>query len=142
MRRQAMTGWIGAVVLLAIVAVAALVALGMRTPHVTVTPEGLTIRNSLFGRTIPIADLRIAEARVIERDQEPRLAPRWRTWGVGLPGHLSGWFRLNDGETALAFLGPANRALYIPTRKGHVVLVTPDDPDALLLSLRRAGEAR
>lgn len=75
-------------------------------------------------------------------DWEPRLAPKWLTWGVGLPGYLTGWFRLNNGETALVFLGPANRAVYIPTRDGPVILITPDDPDALLLSLQRARETR
>lgn len=134
-----MTGWIVGVVALAVISAAAMVVLGMRTPSIAVSVRGLEIRNSLFGRTIPLADLDLGAARVVDRGGAPELAPKWRTWGIGLPGHLTGWFRLRNGEKALLFLGPSPRIAYIPTRRGYVILVNPVDPEGLLVRLRDPG---
>jgi len=88
---------------------------------------------------IAAAALRTDEAKRIDFDASPDLRPRRRTMGTGLPGYRSGWFRLQNGESALVYLTDSTRAVYIPTSEGYSVLVTPSDPDAFLAAVRRLG---
>jgi hypothetical protein len=114
-----------------------LVLTGLRTPRIAVTSSGVTIENTWFDRTVPLSDIRVADVQVIDPDRTPELSTKWRTFGFGLPGHQSGWYRLQNGETALVFLTGDRRTVYIPTSKGYSLLVTPDDPDAFAAALRR-----
>jgi hypothetical protein len=57
--------------------------------------------------------------------------------GTGLPGFSAGWFRLRNGNKALVYLTDGSRAVYIPTRNGYDVLLSPQQPDAMLVELRR-----
>jgi hypothetical protein len=107
-----------------------------RAPKFEVSPEGLRISGSPFGRMIPAAQLRIDAARLVDFTKSPDLRPKWRTMGVGLPGYQAGWFRLHDGEKALVFLSGKRPAMYDPTDAGYCLLISPDDPAALLSSLR------
>jgi hypothetical protein len=56
-----------------------------------------------------------------------------------LPGYSAGWFRLRNGEKALAFVTDRQRVLYFPTWKGYSILLSVAEPDAMLAALRRAG---
>ena len=114
----------------------ALLLLGARRPNFEPTHEGLRIRGSLYGRMIPAAQLALEKARVVDLNNVPELQPKWRTNGVGLPGYSAGWFRLRNGEKALLFLTNRRRALYIPTTAGYSLLISPDDPDALMNEMR------
>ena len=124
----------------ALVAVIMLLLLSARVPRYDVSSQGLTISNSLFGRTIPIGELNVREARLIDLEASPEFRPKWRTFGIGLPGRLSGWFRLRNGEKALVFLSGGNRAIRIPTAHGYSLLIDPDNPEQVLAALtRQAG---
>ncbi len=107
-----------------------------RAPKFEVSPEGLRISGSPFGRMIPAAQLRVDAARLVDFTKSPDLRPKWRTLGVGLPGYQAGWFRLHDGEKALVFLSGTRPAIYVPTNAGYCLLINSDDPAALLSSLR------
>ncbi len=110
---------------------------GLRTPRIAMTASGVTIENTWFDRTVPLADIRRGEVQVVDPDRAPELAMKWRTFGFGLPGHQSGWYRLQNGETALVLLSGDRRAVYIPTSKGYSLLVSTDDPDSFAAALRR-----
>jgi hypothetical protein len=130
------TMWWLIIVVVAVVLAGALILVLAQTPKFEVSPEGLHISGNPFGRTIPAADLRLDGAHVVDFATSPDLRPKWRTMGLGLPGFKAGWFRLYDGETALVFLSDAKPALYIPTTAGYSLLISPQDPDGLLASLR------
>ena len=100
--------------------------------------EALHISGGLYGRSIPMQDLVLDSAKSVDltRDQEYRLTSI--TNGVGLPGYSAGWFRLGNGETALAFVTDKRSVLYLPTTKDYSLLLSVTDPDALISSLRRA----
>jgi hypothetical protein len=66
----------------------------------------------------------------------PELQPTRRTFGTGLPGYRSGWFRLRNGERALLYLTDEARAVYVPTTAGYSVLLSPRDPDQFVAALR------
>ena len=130
--------WLVILVIVILAIVAAVLLLGLRPARFEVTAEGLRIRGSVFGRLIPAAQLNTAGARIVDLNASPELRPKWRTNGIGLPGHLSGWVRLANHEKALVFLTDRNRVVYIPTKAGYSVLLSPADPDAFLTALRAA----
>lgn len=111
----------------------------IQAPAFEATGDGLRIRGTLFGRTIPATALRLSEARIVDLRTTPTLQPTWRLFGVGLPGYRAGWFRLGNKEKALVFLGRGHRALYIPTSAGYALLIAPNDPDGCLGSLKRGA---
>jgi hypothetical protein len=124
--------------LIGLVALFAYIAWSTRHVQFEVSSEGLKITGDLYGRTIPAADLIAGEARGIDLAAEPGYRPRWRTNGVGLPGYISGWFRLVNKEKALAFVTDRTRIVRIPTRKGYSVLLSVADPQQFLSALNTA----
>lgn len=114
-------------------------ALGSQRARFEVRPDGLRLRGDVYGRALPFASLRLKEARVLPVGSEPAVQPRWRMFGTGLPGYRSGWFRMADGSRALLYLTDAPRVLHLPTADGYALVLSTQDPDALLAALRRAA---
>jgi len=124
------------VIMFGAAAVLVISLLGSWTARFDVSSDGLRLRGDLYGRFIPASELRARDAKRVDWSADPGLEPRSRTWGTGLPGYQSGWFRLQNGEKALLYLTDRTRAVYIPTTRGHGVLLSPSDPDAFLSALR------
>ena len=103
-----------------------------------VSPEGLSIHGAMYGRSIPLRELEIGQARIVDlsQDQDHRLSAR--TNGVGLPGYKAGWFRMNNGEKALVFY-TGGEAVYVPTRQGYSLLLSPRSPREFLDALQQAA---
>lgn len=131
-------GVVGVVTLAALLAVGASV-LGSRTARFEVTETALRLKGDLYGRTIPLSDLTVSEARVVDLDIQTSLRPSRRTFGTALPGYASGWFRLRDGQKALLYLTDRRRVAYLPTRRGHAILLSVAEPQAFIEALRAAG---
>jgi hypothetical protein len=110
-----------------------------RPTEFEVSAGGLVIKGDPYGRTIPMANLQLQGARVVDLEQEPRIQPWLKLNGIGLPAYHSGWYRLRDRETALVFLSRSSRAVYLPTTRGHAVLIGADRPDEFLAALLRPG---
>jgi hypothetical protein len=100
------------------------------------SPEGLRIRADIYGRLIPESSLVKGAARRVDLAPGSGFRPRWRTNGMGLPGYQSGWVRLANGERALVFLSDRSRAVYIPTRDGYALILSPADPDQFIAELK------
>ena len=131
------TGWLVFVLLMPLALVVVLAAVFWpRQLHVEVTPDAVTIRGSVYGRSVPRSELNLDQARVVDLEREPGLKPRLRTNGVGLPNYRVGWFRLRDRERALCFLTRTDRVVYLPTLQNYALLVSAENPDALLNALR------
>jgi hypothetical protein len=107
---------------------------GWSSRHVRfeVSPGGLRIHHSLFGRTIPRADLLPEGGRHVSIPEQPELKPILRTFGSGLVGYCEGWFRLRNWEKALIFLTDRTRVVDLPTRKGYRILLSVPDPERFL----------
>lgn len=131
--------------LLAIPAVVLLLVMGLLVKSLTgattstfeVSPDGMRLRGDLYGRTIPAAQVRGAEAKRIDFSQMPEIQPTRRTMGTGLPRYKAGWFRLRNGEKALLYLTDLSKAVYVPTTAGYSVIVSPAEPDAFLAAVRQ-----
>jgi hypothetical protein len=101
------------------------------------TDQGLAFHGDVWGKEIPLSEIRGGAARIVNVNSEPGLRPRTRTMGTALPNYQSGWFRLANGEKALLYLSQRDRALYIPTTAGYSILLSPTDPDRMLADLKR-----
>lgn len=102
-----------------------------------VTDQALEIRGDIYGKKLPKTDLKIDQALIINLDQNKPYQPKWRTNGVGLPGYLSGWFRLKNGEKALLFITKTNQVIYLPTTKGYAVMMSVKQPEELIQALHQ-----
>lgn len=101
-----------------------------------VSPEGLRIRGDLYGRFVPAESLVPAEAKEINLRSDTAHRPTLRTNGAGLPGYKAGWFRLADREKALLFVTDTSRVVYLPTRDGFALLLSPANPQGFISSLQ------
>jgi hypothetical protein len=80
----------------------------------------------------------LTRARAANLDEAPELRPRRRTFGTGLPGYASGWFRLRNGERALVYLTDRRRVAYLPTAEGYALPLSVAEPERLIDALARA----
>lgn len=124
------------VLLGAIVVALAYTAYSSRHSRVVLNADSIRLTGDFWGRTIPLARLDLANARAVDLDRTPELAPRRRTLGTGLPGYASGWFRLRDGDKALVYLTDRRKMAYVPTADGYTLLLSVENPDRFIEALR------
>jgi hypothetical protein len=131
--------WFLAVVLaiLAIVFVLlAYTAYASRHSRIELGNGQLSLVGDFWARSIPIQSIELERAAVVDLGQETEYAPRVRTFGTGLPGYGSGWFRLRNGEKALLYLTNRQSVVYLPTTLGYSLLLSAERPQELLTRLR------
>jgi hypothetical protein len=92
-----------------------------------VTDECLQIKGCLYGRAIPRDSINKEHIKIVNLTTEQNYSPVARTNGVGLPGYLEGWFRLNNQEKALLFVTKKTNVVYVPTTRGYCVLLSPSE---------------
>ena len=129
-------------ILLAIVFLAlAYTAYAARHSRVEVGAGQIHLVGDFWGRSIPVESLLLERAAVLDLGKSREFAPRFRTFGTGLPGYASGWFRLRNGEKALAYLTRRDSVVYLPTSLGYSLLLSAERPEELLSALRAAAGA-
>lgn len=124
------------VLLVGLVVLFAWFAYSTRHVRCEVSSDGLKVAGDIYGRMIPRQDLIPAQARALDLTQDTDYALARRTNGTALPGYRSGWFRLRNGEKALAFVTDTKSVAYVPTRAGYSVLVSVAEPGRFLEALR------
>jgi hypothetical protein len=102
--------------------------------------ESLRISGSLYGRAIPRAVLRVAEASVINIEGHAKFGQMFKTNGIDLPNYCSGWFCPRGGGNALLFVTDRTRVVVVPTTAGYELLLSPEDPDGFLEALQAEVE--
>ena len=108
-----------------------------RNTKFIVSPEGLRISGTFYGRFIPRDQMQLTLAKPLDLKNLSEYRPSWRTNGIGLPGYGAGWFRLKNGDKALLFLTDKEHVAYVPTTKGYSLLVSVQEPDRFIESLKR-----
>ncbi|HEY6893688.1 MAG TPA: PH domain-containing protein [Rhodanobacteraceae bacterium] len=98
---------------------------------VTLDDDALTVATGIATRRFPLATLRARGVRVVDLAAHPELVPRLRTWGIGLPGLASGWFRLRNHAKALCVLTGRERVTVLAADDGTFVLLSLEDASAL-----------
>lgn len=89
----------------------------------------------LFARKVPIGELILDKARVMNLDEHTGFKPMLRLFGVSLPGFTAGLCMLRNRSRAFCLLTTRTRVLLLPQRNGKLVLISPENPQALLDAL-------
>lgn len=136
--------WAVAAVLVLLLGMAGLFAfftLSSQATRFELSPEGLRIGRTMYGRAIPWKTLDVAQARAVNLHEHPDLQPTLRTNGIGLPGYQAGWFDLRKGR-GLLFVTDPTRVVAIPTRDDYMLLLSVAEPQAFVESARRHAADR
>ena len=129
---------LGIVCLVLLIVFVALAFTAYSTQHsrIEISEGNFNLVGDFWARSIPIQSLRLEDAAVLDLNKSPEYAPRRRTFGTGLPGYASGWFLLQNGEKALAYLTRREAVVYLPTSLGYSLLLSADRPEELIATLR------
>lgn len=98
---------------------------------VTLDDDALTVVTGVATQRFALSALRANGVRTIDLAAHPELKPLVRTWGIGLPGLASGWFRLRNRGKALCVLTGRERVTVLRADDGTWVLLSLADTSAL-----------
>lgn len=135
-------GWVGETPLALATAAGACLLLflaierALRRHRVLLSAGMLEVATTFYTRRLPLADLRIGQARIVDLASQDALRPLLRINGVGLPGFSSGWFLLRDRSRAFVAVADGTRVLWLPTTRGYGLLLQPQRPQVLLEALQ------
>ena len=71
----------------------------------------------MYGRRIPLRDLTLSQAQVVDFSRDAGYVLAVRTNGIGVPGYNGGWFRLQIGQKALVFYTGSPEVIDLPTQR-------------------------
>jgi hypothetical protein len=108
----------------------------MHRHRLLLTPLALEVKTSFYSTLVPLSELNLEQARVIDLHERIEFKPRLKTSGYAIAGFNSGHFRLKNGEKAFVAMAGERRALWLPTSRGKGLLLQPRQPEALLKRLR------
>ena len=124
------------VLLAAILLALAYTAYSSQRSRVEIGADRIRLVGDFWGREIPFSMLNVSGARILDLQNHSELALKRRTFGTGLPGYASGWFRLRNGEKALVYLSRRTEVVYIPTLDRYSLLLSVDEPGRFLETLK------
>lgn len=107
----------------------------MRRQALELSTDALEVRSSMYHCRMPLAEIKLDQARVVDPDERPEYRPALKTNGFSIPGFRSGWFRLRNGRRTFVATSDGRRKLWLPGER-HDLLLEPRDPAALLERLR------
>lgn len=119
-----------------IIPVFAVLYWSLRRQRVAIEGDRLTIAAGINSARIKLADLDPAAARVIDLGSDPGLRPGLKTFGTAMPGYLGGHFRLRNRSKAFVLVTDRRRVLALPERNGRILLLSVQNPKALLDALQ------
>mgnify|MGYP006172909923 CR=1 FL=1 len=125
---------------LLLIVVAVLLAWAFRRRRVALDGEALTVTAALFHRRVMREAIDLARARIVDLAEHTGLRPRWKAFGMGLPGYRAGWYFLAGRARGFCLLTDTRRVLWLPLHDGGALLLSLERPQALLDALR--GPAR
>lgn len=131
--------WTIAPFLLVFPVVSGVLAWSMHRRTLQLEEGKLLVRRFPWPRRIATAEMDLEQAAILNLDEHRELQPVFKIAGTRLPGYHSGLFRLRDRRRATVLLTDWQRVLVLPLRKGRVLLLSPQRPDALLAALRRTN---
>lgn len=125
------------VILAAVLVALAYTAYSSRHSRVEVERDRIRIVGDFWGREIPFRQIETSAARTLDLTGKSEFSPKRRTFGTGLPGYASGWFRLRSGEKALVYLTSYREVVYVPTSDGYSLLLSVEEPHRFIKTLQQ-----
>ena len=109
-----------------------------------VDDETLTLRQDQERTPYRLCDLHIDRIRIVSLREKPEYKPilhafDLRSWRIVALFYNAGEFELHNGDSAQICLTDSRFVVHIPTKLDHVLMLSPDDPQGLLLALIRAA---
>lgn len=102
----------------------------------------LVIKAGLNTRRVPAAALELERARILDLEQRTELLPGRRTLGASSPGYQTGWFRTQQWGKGFYLLTERRRVLWLPELDGPHLLLSLEQPQALLAALNAMAPPR
>lgn len=102
----------------------------------------LVIKAGLNTRRVPASSIELERARIIDLQQRAELLPGRKTLGASLPGYQTGWFRTRQWGKGFYLLTARERVLWLPERDGPHLLLSLQQPQALLAALNAMAPRR
>ncbi|WP_051412684.1 hypothetical protein [Pseudoxanthomonas sp. J35] len=120
-----------------------LLARMMRRQSLQLSAAGVDVRSSFYRCQVPLQELKLDQARVVDLDEHTELKPMLKTNGFSIPGFHSGWFLLRNRRRTFVAIAEGRRKLWLPGNGRRDLLLEPRDPHAVLARLRElAATAR
>ncbi|WP_372012585.1 hypothetical protein [Pseudoxanthomonas sp. 10H] len=114
----------------------------MRRQSLTVAGDALDVRSSFYRHRMPVAEMKLDQARVVDLDEHTELQPTLKTNGFSIPGFRSGWFLLRNRRRTFVATGDGRRKLWLPGNGRSDMLLDVVDATALLTRLRDLADGR
>lgn len=108
----------------------------MRKHRLQISADRLEVKSSFHSESVPLTELQLDQARVIDLHERGDLTPAGKSNGCAIAGFRGGHFHLRNGGKAFVAIAGEHRALWLPTTPGNGLLLQPRQPDALLRHLR------
>lgn len=105
--------------------------------------ENLSVRAAYFyeySRNIDDFDLGRAQVGTYASIADSQL--KWRQNGLGLPGMNAGRFSSTQGRVLFALLTDRSNVLYVPAKTGPSLIVSLENPAAVLADLKQRASAK
>ncbi|WP_312318828.1 hypothetical protein [Stenotrophomonas sp.] len=102
-----------------------------------ISAQSVEVGALLYRTRVEMSQIKPEEAVVLPDGAHPRL--RWSKSSLRLPGLQLGWFTTSRGKSVFAATGGPKGRVLIPTTGKHDLMVSCEDPEAVLAALRRAG---
>ncbi|RPE77114.1 hypothetical protein [Vulcaniibacterium tengchongense] len=130
-----------AVAALAVSAAIGLCVSGLRRRRVVLRDGVLVVAAAMFTRRVPVADLELERARVVDLEERTELRPSLKSFGMALPGFQAGGFLLRNRRRGFCLLTGGRRALWLPAARQDLLL-SLQRPQELLDALRDMAPGR
>ena len=108
----------------------------MRRQRLQLSAQRLEVKSSFYSQSLPLSELRLEEARVLDLEEHTGFKPVLKLNGYSVAGFHSGYFRLRNGKSAFVATAGARHTLWLPTDRGRGLLLQPRQPGLLLERLR------
>ena len=96
----------------------------------------LVVAATLYTQRIQVDTLDLDNARIVDLDERTELRPLLGINRFGLPGLRAGYYVLRNRNRGFCLLTRFQKVLMLPRRDGRFVLLSPEQPQALLSRLR------
>lgn len=115
--------------------------LALRRRRIAIDGHELRIAATFYTRRVAIDALDLEQARIVDLAERTELAPMLKLNGFGLPGFKAGHYLLRNRSRAFCLLTGFERVLVLWQRDDKFILLSPDQPQALLARLRELASA-
>ncbi|MFT3762583.1 MAG: PH domain-containing protein [Pseudoxanthomonas sp.] len=108
--------------------------------RISIKDGSLVVAAGIGSRKQAIAGLALDKARILDLDEHTGFKPMLRLFGAGLPGYRTGHYLLRNRARAFCLLTCNERVLVLPQLDGKLILLSPENPQALLEKLRELAQ--